>query len=661
MTGAKILWPRLRGAVRRSGKEAPVAWLAAAMALAVLVVAVAYACSRASYPGATAIYWVGQGLLYGAPALYLLRAARIDRSRGAGVALLVAVTTYLINQAYSPGQMRFLDEFEHVLTVQGILSSHHLFTPNISLLVSPQYPGLEVVTSAVVSVTNLPIQTAAPVVVGVLHCLTVLGLYLLALEITARPRLAALAVLIYACEPHFQFFDSYFIYQVMALPFLVATLLAATRMVKARSVSFALAWGTAALLLAAVTTMSHHLTSYVMWLLLICIAVGFIIRRGWRGVGWRLPGLLLASGGLIAGWDLGVATATVTYFQHNIVSLLVSPRGHHRARPVPVPTAPRFDLLLEFASIALLCFLLILGGFWVWRSRRRDTYGLWVALGVASISLLAAIAARVLFSGGAELWGRAATFVMIPSSVLVASALLFVQAGALRPRRTPGGNPDLTAQNSARARGWLPGPPRGVVFGLHRITGWICRGPGSARRRRLSWVGVAAVVVLGLGGIAGGWPPFYARLPGPFLAEAWERSIDAHELDLATWAATRITHYNGVASDFITASVLGTLGHQANVGGLPQLFLSSSFTAADARLVTEHRVTLVVVDQRLLRLRPEDGSYFSGSPGPGGQQEPLPRPGLDKFSAIPGVSRIFDDGSLIVYDLTGSATTRAAP
>lgn len=658
MTGASR--PRPGEAVHRSGKAAPPAWLAAAMALAVLVVSVAYACSRGGYPGAGAIYWFGQAVLYGGPALYVLRAGRITRSRGAAVALLVAGSTYLINQAYSPGQMRFLDEFEHVLTVQGILSSHHLFTPNISLLVSPQYPGLEVVTSALVSVTHWPIQTAAPVVVGILHCLTALGLYLLALEITARPRWAALTVLIYACEPHFQFFDSYFIYQVMALPFLAATLLAATKMVKAGSTAAAVSWGTSALLLAAVTTMSHHLTSYVMWLLLMCMAIGVVVRRGWRGLGWRLPGLLLASGGLIAGWDLGVATATVGYFQHNILSLLVSPGGHRRARPAPVPSAPRFDLLLEFASIALLCTLLILGGIWVWRSRRRDTYGLWAAIALAATSLLAAIASRVLFSGGAQLWGRAATFAMIPASLLVASALLWGGAGARRPTRTLSGDPGPAADNPGGPHGWRPVPHRGVVVGLRRVSAWTSRGPGAQGRRRLSWLGVAAVVVLALGGIAGGWPPFYARLPGPFLAEAWERSVDAHELDLAAWAAARIPRYNGVASDFITASILGTLGHQANVGGLPQLFLSSSFTTADARLVQGHRVTLVVVDQRLLRLRPEDGSYFSGSPGPGSEQEPLPRQGLDKFNSIPGVSRIFDDGTLIVYDLTGSAATRAS-
>ena len=59
------------------------------------------------------------------------------------------IATFLILAYYSPDQFRFLDEFQHVQTAQTILTTHHLFHVNTSLPVSPQYPGLEIITSAV--------------------------------------------------------------------------------------------------------------------------------------------------------------------------------------------------------------------------------------------------------------------------------------------------------------------------------------------------------------------------------------------------------------------------------------------------------------------------------------------------------------------------------
>jgi hypothetical protein len=636
---------------------APTATVAAGMAVSVLVISGAYAASRAGQSSAPALLWLGEALLYAVPAAFLLRARHVTRSQGAHLALLIPLATYVINQAYSPGQLRFLDEFEHVVTAQGILSSHHLFTQNISLLVSPQYPGLEIVTSAVVSLTHLSITFSAIVVVGVLHCLTAFGIYLLALEITSRPRWAALAVLIYACEPHYQFFDSYFIYQVMALPFLVSCVLAAARMVKASSTRAALIWGGASLLLAAVTVMSHHLTSYVTWLLLMCFFVGTLLTRGRSGLSWRLPTLLLVSGGLIFGWDLGVATATIAYFQHNLLSLGV----RHASRKISLTTSgvriPPFESALEYASVAMLCGLTMLGGVWVWRNRRKRGGDLVTGFGLASLSLLLAIVGRLLFSGGAQLWGRAATFAMIPACLLVAAALRVRSRPSLTKlaRLRPLSSPSFLRKRSGVARVQTPDPGHAAAKHPQLPNFWPRRRRDRRQYRYYSWAGVAALVILALGGIAGGWPPSYARLPGPFLAEAWERSVDAHELDLAAWAATRITRNNGVASDFTTASLLGTIGHQANVGGLPALFFSTTITVSDVAQIRARRVILVVVDQRLLKLPPEDGSYFSGSGGPASQARLLPRTGLDKFASVPGVSRIFDDGSLVVYDLTGSA------
>lgn len=168
---------------------------------------------------------------------------------------------------------------------------------------------------------------------------------------------------------------------------------------------------------------------------------------------------------------------------------------------------------------------------------------------------------------------------------------------------------------------------------------------------------VVAVLILALGGIAGGWPPYYARLPGAYEAGAWERSVDAHELDLAQWAASRLPRDNGVAAGFITGGVLGTLGHQADVGSVPSLFDTGTFTAAASRVVAVHRITLIVVNLRDARQVPADGYYFATAPLGPHNRGPLPARYLGKFAKIAGLSRIFDDGTMIVYDVSGSLYT----
>lgn len=163
------------------------------------------------------------------------------------------------------------------------------------------------------------------------------------------------------------------------------------------------------------------------------------------------------------------------------------------------------------------------------------------------------------------------------------------------------------------------------------------------------------VVLLGLGGVASGWPPYYARLPGAFRVEAWERSVDQQNLQLANWAATNLTADNGVASDYTTASILASIGDQAAPNNVASLFLSKGVSASQIRLVARQRITFIVVDLRLATQIPADGYYFVNDPRQGRYTSPIPLSDLTKFASVPGLSRVFDDGTIAVYDVVGSA------
>jgi len=595
--------------------------LALGMAVGSAAVAGAFAAARYGHGWADQLFWLGQVVIYAAPAAFLLCRKRILAVEALGVALLMPVITYLVSQYYSPGQFRFLDEFDHVQTAQSILTTHHLFHASTVLPQSPQYPGLEIITTGIVSITHLSITTSGIIVAGAAHVLAGLALYFLIVEAVGRPRVAALAAVIYATGSHYQFFDSYFIYETVALPFLLLSLLATVRMMKS-SGRTAVGWGVTAVALGAVTAVCHHVTSYA----LVGLLLAFLIAQPFLTPSARSRGLVpvfLAVAGMVAIWDLGIATATYGYFRPVVASLLP---GHTAAAApsagVPVQRGsgvsgkpPSIDALVEYLGFALLFLLTGLGAWRGWRTRRSDTNGAPLGLAVASVSLVVAVGLRVAASNGSELSSRALTFVMIPVSFLAARTLV-----ERTFRRHPPG---------------------------HRNAEWDSIG--------FAVLSTVAVAVLAVGGIASGWPPSYARLPGPYRVSAWERSVDGHHLAVAGWFADNVPADQGVASDFSTEALISALGHQAEVQGIAGLFLPLTYSGAQGALARNDRVSFIAVDRRITQQLPATGYYFKDDPDFGHYTSPLPVRAITKFEQVPGVSRVYDDGTVVVYEIIGSA------
>jgi len=589
--------------------------VALGMAVATIIVAVAFAGARSSKSWATYLFWVGQVALYAIPAAFLLLRRSILRAEAFGIALLMPVATFLILAYYSPDQFRFIDEFQHVQTAQTILATHHLFHTNTSLAVSAQYPGLEIITSAVVAITHLSITTSGMIVTGIAHVLVGLCLYFLVLEVIGRPRIAAFAAVIYATAPHYQFFDSYFIYQTVALPFLLLSLLAVVKMVKSKG-GVANAWGAVAIASGAVTVVSHHITSYALvGLLLLFVIVQLFLPRPARS--WRLPVVLVVVAAMVVGWDLRVATATLSYIKPIIDSLLgrhgILPNSHKQG---VAGTLPVVDTVWEYASTLLLVVLVPLGAWQAWKARARDSNAISLGLGLGALSIFIVLIVRVASGDGSELAGRAMSFALIPISIVCAAVIID------RVRRKPDGPKH--------------GVPRFQNFGM-------------------AVIGTCVLVVLAVGGIAGGWPSYYARLPGPYRVSAYERSVDEHNLDAVAWAAAELPRGGGVASDDFTESMFSSLGNQAYQRNLADLFLTTSYTAADRTLVKNKRITYVVADSRITEQLPAAGFYFSPDPHQGNYKKPLAPASIDKFNSVPGVSRVFDDGTIVIYDLAGAA------
>ena len=77
------------------------------------------------------------------------------------------------------------------------------------------------------SATGLSEFVAGNIVIGALHALIAGALFLLYEQVADSPRVALLSVLVFAANPAFVFFDSYFAYESFALPLAASAVAAA--------------------------------------------------------------------------------------------------------------------------------------------------------------------------------------------------------------------------------------------------------------------------------------------------------------------------------------------------------------------------------------------------------------------------------------------------
>ncbi len=606
--------PQLRG--RHARSLLPVGVVGISAALGLLVVAAAFTAGRLgsdSSPWANRGYWLGQGLILVPVAIRLLSPRVLSSTETVSLITVLTVAEYLVTICYSPAAFTYSDELEHWRSTVDILHTGRLFTPNYVLPISPQYPGLEEVTSALASISGLSVFTCGLIVAGVAHLLFVWVLYVLFREVSGSYRVAGVAVLCYASNSHFVSFDSMFIYQTLALPFLGLTLLAVRRLTMSKSVRERIGWCCLAALVIVGTAMSHHVTSYVLVVMLVVIALAALIARHWRTAAWAAI-LAVMSAGAVVGWLLLAAPDTWTYLQPFAGSMLQGVRallsGAHASAP---PAAgPLGDRVLAAAAVVIVSLLLPVGWWRVWRRYRNRPWT--IAMAVASVSWYGIVAIRLTSADGMELAGRAATFTFVPVAYIVALAVGYL-AGAVRR--------------------------------------W--------QARTVAMAMLTVVLAMITNGLANGWPPFWERLPGSYQVAGSERSVEPEVVNTAKWTLIQLGPGNRFATDFGAYPVLGSYGDQDPIRQVAYLYTSPYFTTASAQRASAEALHYIWVDQRMSRSLPAYGQYFPDDPHAGRYKHPLPGADLTKFDmvdfpggGVPILDRIYDSGNIIIYKITGS-------
>ena len=236
--------------------------LSLSTALGVLLMALAYNAARGGQASAYPLYWAGLLVTFAPVAVGLLStgAARWERL---ALVVLLGTGVYLIKVLYNPVVFTFPDELQHWRTLTDMLTSGTLFEFNPTLRVSPLYPGLEIVTDALVGASGLSPILAGLAITGVMRLLLVIGLFLFYEQVGGSARVGGLAVMFYAANPNFVYLDGQFAYETFALAMMAFALFVVVRQRTASGVQ--LAGLTVIGVLASVTVVvAHHFSQFVL-------------------------------------------------------------------------------------------------------------------------------------------------------------------------------------------------------------------------------------------------------------------------------------------------------------------------------------------------------------------------------------------------------------
>ena len=566
------------------------------------------------------MYWLGQLLILTPVAARLLSRRALAASETVTLVVVLTVAEYLVKVCYSPAAFTYADELMHWRTATDILQTGKLFGANNLLPIGPYYPGLEEVTSALASVTGLSVFTSGLIVAGTAHLLFVCVLFVLFRYVSGSHRIAGVALLLYSSESLFSSFDSMFVYQTLALPFLGLTVLAVYRLAAPQAAGRRGGWFTLAVLSACATVVTHHVTSYLLVATLEVITLGALLARDRRLIAWASI-LALVSAAAFAAWIVFVAPSTVGYLQPVIEGALQSFRailaGGHSGAPPPASAAngPLENQALAAVAVLIMSVLVPVGWWQVWRRYRHQPWI--VALAIGAVSWYVVVAVRLFVANGSELAGRASTFVFLPAGFIAALAVIRLTDNSLR---------------------WP-----------------VIRADVRRRAPAVVAVAVVAALVLVLNGMVNGWPPYWERLPGhtrsPGPNDRWAPSRSPRLT--GRWRCSgRVT---GSRPTKATCRSWAATATRTRLVTTAILYTSPAFTPAAAQQVQAQSIGYVLVDRRLSEMLPASGQYFPVDPNVGKYTRPLPLADLTKFNHVPGVARIYDSGNIVIYDLKGSA------
>ena len=418
------------------------------------------------------------------------------------------------------------------------------------------------------SLTGMSSFGAGLIVIAAARLTLTLAMLALFYGLCGSWRIASLGAAFYAGNSNFLLWSAQFSYESLSLPLLVVVLALIVQRAAGGKPDRHI-WSIPTVIVIAAIVITHHLTSYLLDVILILLVLAPRVSRG-RLNNLRVGRFALVSVVLATGWLVVVASETVGYISPLVTNAVdealktiggeSAPRAPFSSSSGVVPT-PLLEKAIAFGALVLLFAAVPFGLRAVWRRHKRDP----IAVGFCLIAL-----------------GYFAILVLRWSPTLGKSATAWASSSS-------------SAWASWSRTAWL-------TACSPADTGPLVRGA----------ISIAACVVV-VGGAITGWPPDNI-LASPVTVRIAGRQIDSETLAVGSWVGRRPTGsgYAATAADGRTILLDG----QANVVTAPSADLQDilpkkTITSGQFALMRADNIRYVVVDTRK---RADDDSGVIASP-----------------------------------------------
>lgn len=571
--------------------------------IGLLICTAANLLERGTHSSPTIVYWFGL-LVIAVPIFIRLLSEKPGYRERLGLVVLFGIALFGVKVAHDSPMFIFPDEFAHAFNANQIVNHHELFRLNPLLPITPHYPGLEGVTSALMSLTGVSVFTAGTLVIGAARLMLVLAMFLLFARVSRSARIAGIAVAVFAGSSNFLFWSAQYSYESLSLPLMIVVLLAFVEW-DAAEPRWRRAWSILLVLVLAAIVVTHHLTAYATIVIFAVLALFYRLLRVQRPNPWRFAVIAAA---MVTFWLFVAAGKTREYLwpvlsdafkgAFNTASGEAAPRPLFHAGTSDVGVTPFLPRAIALLAVALLGLGMLYGLRAVWRRYRLQPLPLVLVLG--SLGFFAALMLRFVPSAW-ETGNRAGGFFFI-----------------------------------------------GLAFVVGHALPQLLRGQ---RRLRWRYAGLtAALGVILVGGAISGWP-WDAQLTPPLRASAEGHEIVSEPLALAEWVERELPdqRFGAPEADARMLMVPGeTIAFAGESPDVKDIVRSAALEPWQLPLLEREGIRYVVGDRRDVSSDNVRG-YFFHVPGEG--NEALAEKGVvHKWAQIP-VARIFDSGRIVLFDL----------
>jgi hypothetical protein len=618
-----------------------IASLCLTSALAILLVALGQGAARRGEGMASEMFWGGVALLL-LPTVSRMVWPRVARGERLGLLLLLVECLFVYRLLYSPTSFVHFDEMLHWISAHDVLYRRQLFLDNALLPISPRYPGIELIATALANLAKLTVFPAAVLVIAVLRAVFIAALFLFFETLAKSPRVAIVGCLAYMGCDNYVGFDSIFAYETLGIVLCILAMMVEARAASRNGEGGARSLALLMALLAALAV-THHVSALACAVYFAALLAIEAIRRDKADERRRLGFLAattLAAILLPLAWMMMSGDQLFAYLgpridsAANSVARILS--GNHDTAVALLKNQPAAEPRRLFVSengLEQPMGYRIIGLAWT----------MLIALALASgffrsLAMAAPVAGR---SGWLSVW-------QVLKRQWRDSHVVLLTLGAF-------GFPVSVALRLSSA-GWEFGNrigsfafvAVGFVVAVSIVHFW--------QARNVAWRLAAsslAIVTIVLGGITIG--SGNQALQGPYRPGADAASIEPMGIAAATWAKDWLGDGNRFAADRVNRLLLATYGQQDLASTLrdqideSRIFVTEQVSPDVIFWIRHGRIDYLLADLRITTAPSVLGQYYEANEINRGS--PPPPSMLLKFDDDPQIGRVFDDGWIVIFDV----------